>query len=124
MRPNHTRQSTLQIDSLEIILVFCRLSAYFGLLDLCEPKPNETVLVNGAAGAVGSVVGQIAKIKGCKVVGCAGSDKKVEHIKSLGFDEAFNYKTIHSLDETLKKTCPKGIDCFFDNVSITLFCIS
>lgn len=92
------------------------LTAYFGLLDICGVKGGETVLVNAAAGAVGSVVGQIAKIKGCKVVGAAGSDDKVAHIKKLGFDVAFNYKTIKSLEETLKKASPDGYDCYFDNV--------
>eukprot|EP00794_Sanderia_malayensis_P006989 gene6989-7774_t len=97
------------------------MTAYFGLLELCEPRPNETVVVNAAAGAVGSLVGQIAKVKGCRVIGFAGTDKKVEFLKSVGFDEAFNYKTITSLDETLKEACPKGVDCFFDNVGGTFF---
>lgn len=73
--------------------------------------------MNAAAGAVGSVVGQIAKIKGCKVVGSAGSDAKVAFLKELGFDEAFNYKTVGSLEEALKKASPEGYDCFFENVS-------
>uniref|UniRef100_G1PDY6 Prostaglandin reductase 1 n=2 Tax=Myotis lucifugus TaxID=59463 RepID=G1PDY6_MYOLU len=92
------------------------LTAYFGLLDICSAKSGETVLVNAAAGAVGSVVGQIAKIKGCKVVGAAGSDDKVAYLKKLGFDVVFNYKTIKSLEETLKKASPDGYDCYFDNV--------
>lgn len=96
---------------------FHSMTAYFGFLDICDPKPNETVVVNAAAGAVGSLVGQIAKIKGCRVVGFAGSDAKVDYLKGIGFDEAFNYKTIASLDDALKSSCPKGIDCFFDNVS-------
>ena len=75
------------------------------------------MLVNAAAGAVGSVVGQIAKIKGCKVVGSAGSDAKIAFLKELGFDEAFNYKTVGSLEEVLKQASPEGYDCFFDNVS-------
>ncbi|NXF06679.1 PTGR1 reductase, partial [Smithornis capensis] len=91
------------------------LTAYFGLLEVCKMKPGETVLVNAAAGAVGSVVGQLAKIGGCKVVGCAGSDDKVAYLKKIGFDEAFNYKTV-SLDEALRKASPDGYDCFFDNV--------
>ena len=94
------------------------MTAYFGLLEICEPRPNETVVVNAAAGAVGSLVGQIAKIRGCRVIGFAGTDKKVEYLKSIGFDEAFNYKTITSLEETLKQACPKGIDVFFENVSM------
>ncbi|KAM8803671.1 prostaglandin reductase 1 isoform 2-T2 [Rhynchonycteris naso] len=92
------------------------LTAYFGLLNICSAKGGETVLVNAAAGAVGSVVGQIAKLKGCKVVGAAGSDEKVAYLKKLGFDVAFNYKTVKSLEETLKKACPDGYDCYFDNV--------
>lgn len=92
------------------------LTAYFGLLDICGAKSGQTVLVNAAAGAVGSVVGQIAKIKGCKVVGAAGSDDKVAYLKKLGFDVAFNYKTVKSLEETLKKASPDGYDCYFDNV--------
>ena len=96
---------------------YFRMTAYFGLLDICDPKAGETVFVNAAAGATGSVVGQIAKIKGCRVVGCAGSDAKVEYLKEIGFDGAFNYKTT-DLEKELKNLCPKGIDCFFDNVSI------
>uniref|UniRef100_A0A8D1VA86 Prostaglandin reductase 1 n=1 Tax=Sus scrofa TaxID=9823 RepID=A0A8D1VA86_PIG len=92
------------------------LTAYFGLLDICGLKGGETVMVNVAAGAVGSVVGQIAKLKGCKVVGAAGSDEKVACLKKYGFDVAFNYKTIESLEETLKKASPEGYDCYFDNV--------
>ncbi|XP_065911184.1 prostaglandin reductase 1-like [Dysidea avara] len=85
-------------------------------LDICVPKEGETLVVTGAAGAVGSAVGQIAKIKGCRVVGFAGSDEKVEYLKGLGFDVAINYKTMTSLKEALDKACPKGIDMFFDNV--------
>ncbi|XP_062938410.1 prostaglandin reductase 1 [Cynocephalus volans] len=92
------------------------LTAYFGLLDICGVKGGETVMVNAAAGAVGSVVGQIAKLKGCKVVGAAGSDEKVAYLKKIGFDVAFNYKTVASLEETLKKASPDGYDCYFDNV--------
>ncbi|NXD13181.1 PTGR1 reductase, partial [Nothocercus nigrocapillus] len=92
------------------------LTAYFGLLEVCKIKPGDTVLVNAAAGAVGSVVGQLAKIRGCKVVGSAGSDEKVAYLKQIGFDEAFNYKTVTSLEEALRKASPDGYDCFFDNV--------
>ncbi|KAJ6669456.1 hypothetical protein lerEdw1_000004 [Lerista edwardsae] len=91
------------------------LTAYFGLSEICRIKPGEIVLINGAAGAVGTAAGQIAKIHGCKVVGCAGSDDKVAYLKSIGFDEAFNYKTV-SLKEALKKASPDGYDCYFDNV--------
>lgn len=92
------------------------LTAYFGLLEICGVKGGETVMVNAAAGAVGSVVGQIAKLKGCKVVAAAGSDKKVAYLQQLGFDVVFNYKTVESLEETLKKASPDGYDCYFDNV--------
>merc|ERR1719433_2677154 len=105
--------------SLSLLLGACGMpgnTAYFGLLELCQPKAGETVVVNGAAGAVGSLVGQIAKIKGCKVVGYAGSDAKVEWLKrDLGFDHAFNYKTV-PVQESLKKGAPNGVDCFFENV--------
>ncbi|XP_013199597.2 prostaglandin reductase 1-like [Amyelois transitella] len=91
-------------------------TAYFGFLEICKPKAGETVVVTGAAGAVGSIVGQIAKIKGCKVIGFAGSDDKVQWLeKDLGFDKAINYKTADVLKE-LKQAAPKGIDCYFDNV--------
>lgn len=96
------------------------MTAYFGFLDICTPKNGETVFVNAAAGATGAVVGQIAKIKGCRVVGCAGSDTKVEYLKEIGFDGAFNYKTVN-LDEKLTELCPKGIDCFFDNVGGSMY---
>ncbi|XP_077977783.1 prostaglandin reductase 1-like [Glandiceps talaboti] len=91
------------------------MTAYFGFLDICQPKEGETLVVNGAAGAVGSLVGQIAKIKGCRVIGYAGSDEKVTFLKKLGFDEAFNYKKV-DLDESLKKAAPNGVDLYFDNV--------
>ncbi|KAL0895519.1 hypothetical protein ABMA27_011628 [Loxostege sticticalis] len=91
-------------------------SAYLGFLDLCKPKPGETVVVTGAAGAVGSLVGQIAKIKGCRVIGFAGSDDKVQWLeKELGFDKAFNYKTV-DIRKALQEAAPKGVDCYFDNV--------
>lgn len=107
---------TLPLSLMLGIVGMTGLTAYFGLLDICGAKSGETVLVNAAAGAVGSVVGQIAKLKGCKVVGTAGSDEKVAYLKKLGFDFAFNYKTIESLEETLKEASPDGYDCYFDNV--------
>jgi NADPH-dependent curcumin reductase CurA len=92
------------------------LTAYFGLLDITDPQPGETLVVSAAAGAVGSVVGQIGKIKGCRVVGIAGSDEKCKWIvNELGFDAAINYKT-EDVRQGLKRTCPKGIDVYFDNV--------
>ncbi|XP_030018071.1 prostaglandin reductase 1 [Sphaeramia orbicularis] len=92
------------------------LTALYGIEEVLGLKAGETLLVNAAAGAVGSVVGQIAKIKDCKVVGSAGSEAKVAFLKELGFDEAFNYKTVTSLEEALKKASPQGYDCYFENV--------
>jgi len=93
------------------------LTAYFGLLDICNPQLGETVVVSGAAGAVGSLVGQIALIKGCRAVGIAGADDKVAYLTDeLGFDAAFNYKTVTDYFQKLKELCPKGIDAYFDNV--------
>ena len=93
------------------------LTAYFGLLDLGLPKAGETVLVSTAAGAVGSIVGQIAKIQGCRVIGTAGSEDKVRHVvDDLGFDTAFNYKTVDDYLAKLQEVCPEGIDVYFDNV--------
>jgi NADPH-dependent curcumin reductase CurA len=91
-------------------------TAYFGLLDITDPQPGETVVVSTAAGAVGSIVGQIAKIKGCYVVGIAGTDEKCDWITvDLGFDKAINYKT-ESIAESLQQACPDGIDVYFDSV--------
>ncbi|MFY9820649.1 MAG: NADP-dependent oxidoreductase [Thermoanaerobaculia bacterium] len=93
------------------------LTAYFGLLDVGQLKAGETVLVSGAAGAVGSIVGQIAKIQGCRAVGIAGTDEKCRWLnRDLGFDAAINYKTAKDLHEEIRGACPKGIDVFFDNV--------
>jgi len=91
------------------------LTAYFGLLDICQPKPGETLVVSTAAGAVGSLVGQIGKIKDCRVVGLTGSDEKCAWLKELGFDAAINYKT-ENVSESLQRHCSKGIDIYFDNV--------
>ena len=93
------------------------LTAYFGLLEICNPQAGETVFVSAAAGAVGSLVGQIAKIKGCRAVGSAGSDEKVDYVvDELGFDAAFNYKTTEDYGTQLAELCPDGIDAYFDNV--------
>jgi NADPH-dependent curcumin reductase CurA len=103
------------------VLGMTGLTAYFGLLDICNPKAGETVVVSGAAGAVGSIVGQIAKIKGCHTVGIAGGDDKVNWIlKDCGYDAAFNYKTTDNYGAKLKELCPKGIDVYFDNVGGTI----
>lgn len=92
------------------------VTAYYGFLDICKPKAGETVVVTGAAGAVGSIVGQLAKVKGCKVIGFAGSDEKVAWLENnLGFDKAFNYKTVDAA-KALKEAAPGGVDCYFDNV--------
>ncbi|GHA60749.1 putative NADP-dependent oxidoreductase YfmJ [Pontibacter akesuensis] len=106
------------------------LTAYFGLLTICDPKAGETVVVSGAAGAVGTVVGQLAKLKGCRVVGVAGSDEKVAYLKEqLGFDEAINYKTTANINEAIASACPDGVDVYFDNVGgeisdAVYFCIN
>jgi NADPH:quinone reductase len=93
------------------------LTAYFGLLDIAAPKPGDTVMISGAAGAVGSAVGQIAKLKGCRVVGAAGSDAKINYmVGELGFDAAFNYRSIENYYDALHEICPDGIDIYFDNV--------
>ncbi|XP_071134019.1 prostaglandin reductase 1-like isoform X4 [Mytilus edulis] len=91
------------------------MTAFFGFLEICSPKEGEVVVVNGAAGAVGSLVGQIAKIKGCKVIGFAGDEEKCKWIKSLGFDCVYNYKKVN-IDDALKEAAPEGVDCYFDNV--------
>ena len=91
-------------------------TAYFGFLEVGQPKEGEVVLVSGAAGAVGSVVGQIAKIKGCKAIGIAGGSEKCRYIvEELGFDGAIDYKN-EDVYQGIKKHCPKGIDIYFDNV--------
>ena len=93
------------------------LTAYFGLLHIGKPKSGETVVISGAAGAVGIVVGQIAKLKGCRVVGIAGSDEKIKMLKDeFGFDEVINYKTTSDMKKAIKETCPDGVDIYFDNV--------
>ncbi len=92
------------------------MTAYFGLLDIGKPKAGETVVVSGAAGAVGSVVGQIAKIKGCRVVGIAGGQDKCRYLtEKLGFDAAIDYKN-EDVKAALKTHCPDGIHVYFDNV--------
>lgn len=99
------------------ILGMTGITAYFGLTDIGKPKEGETLLVSGAAGAVGSVVGQIGKIMGLRVVGIAGSDEKIKMIKSeFGFDEGINYKTTKNMKEAIGKACPDGVDVYFDNV--------
>jgi NADPH-dependent curcumin reductase CurA len=97
------------------------LTAYFGLLEIARPKPGETVVISGAAGAVGSAAGQIARIQGCRVVGIAGSDAKINYmVGELGFDAAFNYRSIENYYEALHEICSEGIDVYFDNVGGSL----
>lgn len=92
------------------------MTAYVGLLDIGQPRPGETVVVSAASGAVGSAVGQIAKIKGCRAVGIAGSRDKCDYVvRELGFDACVNYKT-GDLLAALKEACPSGIDVYFENV--------
>jgi len=92
------------------------MTGYFGLMDVGQPQPGETVVVSGAAGAVGQTVGQLAKIKGCRVVGIAGGPAKCEWVvKELGFDACIDYKAGNVKDD-LREQCPKGIDVYFDNV--------
>lgn len=99
------------------ILGMTGLTAYFGLMHIGKPKAGETVVVSGAAGAVGIVVGQIAKIQGCHVVGIAGTEEKTTMLtEAFGFDEAINYKTTADMNKAIAAACPKGVDIYFDNV--------
>ena len=92
------------------------MTAYFGIINEGKIKSGDIVLVSAAAGAVGSLVGQIAKIKGCKVIGIAGGNEKCKYVKEqLGFDEVIDYKN-DNIYSSLKKYCPEGIDVYFDNV--------
>jgi NADPH-dependent curcumin reductase len=92
------------------------MTAYFGLLDIGKPQPGQTVVVSGAAGAVGAIVGQIAKIKGCRAVGIAGGQQKCAYLtQELGFDAAIDYKS-DDVKKALRQHCPQGVDVFFDNV--------
>jgi hypothetical protein len=99
------------------ILGMTGLTAYLGLTEIGKPKKGETLLVSGAAGAVGSVAGQIGKLLGLRVVGIAGTDEKVNMVKSeFGFDEAINYNTTENMTKAIAKACPDGVDVYFDNV--------
>jgi hypothetical protein len=99
------------------VLGMTGLTAYLGLTEIGKPQKGETIVVSGAAGAVGSIVGQIAKILGCRVVGIAGTDEKVEMLKSeFGFDAAINYNTTTNMTEAIAAACPDGVDVYFDNV--------
>ncbi|WP_299235082.1 NADP-dependent oxidoreductase [Natronomonas sp.] len=91
------------------------VTAYFGMTDVVEPTAGDTVVVSGAAGAVGSVAGQIAALSGCRVVGIAGTDEKTAWLESIGFDAAVNYET-EDVPSALGDHCPDGVDAYFDNV--------
>jgi NADPH-dependent curcumin reductase CurA len=93
------------------------LTAFFGLLYIGKPSAGETIVISGAAGAVGIVAGQIAKLKDCRVVGIAGSDEKIKMLKEeFHFDEVINYKTTSDIDKAIKETCSNGVDIYFDNI--------
>lgn len=99
------------------VLGMTGLTAYHGMMEIGKPKAGETLVVSGAAGAVGSVVGQIGKILGLHVVGIAGTDEKIDMLKSeFGFDEGINYKETANMTEAIAKACPNGVDVYFDNV--------
>ncbi|HUP24097.1 MAG TPA: NADP-dependent oxidoreductase [Thermoanaerobaculia bacterium] len=93
------------------------LAAFFGLLSICDPHAGETAVVSGAAGAVGMIAAQIAKLRGCRTVGVAGSDAKIAWLRdALGIDAVINYRTVPDLGKSLEELCPDGIDVYFDNV--------
>ena len=99
------------------VLGMIGLTAYVGLKRICQPVAGETVVVSGAAGAVGLVVGQIAKLKGCRVIGITGSDEKAKLlVGKYGFDKALNYKNTTYLSTEISSICPNGVDIYFDNV--------
>lgn len=97
------------------------VTAYVGMLDLCEPRPGDAVVVTAAAGAVGSIAGQLAKLRGCRVVGVAGGPEKCRHVtQNLGFDECVDYRA-DDLPGRLKQALPQGVDCIFENVGGAVF---
>ncbi len=99
------------------VLGMTGMAAYLGLTEIGQPKENETIVISGAGGAVGTIVGQIGKLLGCRIIGITGSDEKVELLKSkFKFDDCINYKTNTNLATAIKKSCPDGIDIYFDNV--------
>jgi NADPH-dependent curcumin reductase CurA len=103
------------------VLGITGLSAYIALMDIGKPKKGETLVVSGAAGAVGSIVGQIGKIMGCKVVGIVGTEEKIDLLKTkFGYDGAINYKTTHDMKAAITELCPEGVDIYFDNVGGTI----
>jgi len=119
-----TGQGLLKIDSNKVplsaylgVLGMTGLTAFLGLSEIGKPEKGETLVVSGAAGAVGSIVGQIGKILGCRVVGVAGTDEKVNMlISDFGFDAAINYNSTDNMSQAIAKACPNGVDVYFDNV--------
>lgn len=113
----HVETGTAPISTALGVLGMPGRTAYFGVLDVGTPKPGDTVVVSGAAGAVGSIAGQIASMAGGRVVGTAGSDEKVAWITDeLGFEAGINYRSVDDIDEAIALTCAKGVDVYFDNV--------
>src|SRR4051812_13852234 len=109
--------STFPVTTSLYVLGMPGLTAYFGLLDICRPQPGETVLVSGAGGAVGSIVGQIAKVKRCRAVGVVGSNDKVRFItRELGFDGGLNSQQPDDYTRRLRELCPNGVDIYFDTI--------
>jgi NADPH-dependent curcumin reductase CurA len=93
------------------------MTAYIGLLDVGRPRPGDTVVVSAASGAVGQLVGQIAKLAGCRAIAVAGDDNKLKWCREIGFDAAINYKKSADLTAAMKEACPAGVDVFFDNTA-------
>lgn len=112
---NDAKENGLPIRHYVGVLAMPGMTAYYGLHKIGKPKKGETLYVSAAAGAVGQLVGQFGKAAGCYVVGSAGSDEKVDYLKSIGFDDAFNYKN-GDIEENLRRTCPNGIDVYFEGV--------
>lgn len=91
------------------------ITAYIGMLEIGRPKPSDTVVVSAASGAVGQIVGQIARMMGARVVAIASTEEKLDYCRSIGFDATINYRTAEDLTAAVKEACPKGVDVFFDN---------
>jgi NADPH-dependent curcumin reductase CurA len=110
-------EEDISITAYLSVLGLTGLTAYIGLLEIGKPKSGETVVISAAAGGVGSIAGQIAKIVGCKTIGIAGGEKKCEYVKNeLQFDGAINYKTTSNIRKEIRKLCPQRVDVYFDNV--------
>lgn len=117
----HLKNNALPLSTYLSVLGSTGLSAYFSLIEIGKPKRGETMIVSGAAGAVGSIAGQIGKILGCKVIGIVGSEEKAQLITSaFQFDAAINYKTNKDINAAIHELCPEGIDIYFDNVGGTV----